>query len=44
MDRPLAARALAAELGARGLDTERVLMTDADVLFAADFTYAAWPV
>ena len=43
MDIPLAARGHQAELAARGLDTERVLMTDADVLFADDFTFARWP-
>ena len=43
MDIPLAASAHRAELAARGLDTERVLMTDADVLFADDFTFARWP-
>ena len=40
MDIPLAARDRHEELAARGLDTERVLMTDADVLFADDFTFA----
>ena len=39
MDIPLAAHAHAAELAARGLDPERVLITDADVLFADDFTF-----
>lgn len=42
MDIPIAASAHRAELAARGLDTERVLMTDADVLFADDFTFARW--
>ena len=42
MDIPLAAEQLRPQLAARGLDTERVLMTDADVMFAADFTYPRW--
>ena len=42
MDLPVAARAHAAELAARKLDTERVLITDADVLFAGDFTFPRW--
>jgi hypothetical protein len=42
-DIPLAARKRANELAERGLDTERILMTDADVLFADDFTYSHWP-
>lgn len=43
MDIPFAARAHEHELVARGLDPERILMTDADVLFANDFSYARWP-
>ena len=37
MDLPLAARSVDAELAARGLDRERILVTDVDVLFANDF-------
>jgi hypothetical protein len=43
MDIPLAAHRLQTELAARGLDVERVVMTDVDVLFAGDFTFARWP-
>ena len=43
LDIPVAAQEIVAELAGRGLDTKRVLMTDADVLFADDFTYARWP-
>jgi hypothetical protein len=37
LDIPRAAHALAPELAARQLDTERVLWTDADILFAGDW-------
>ena len=39
MEIPRAAHRLAPELAARGLDTGRVLVTDADVLFAGDWYY-----
>ena len=39
MDIPRVAAQLAPELAARGLDTGRVLATDADVLFAGDWEY-----
>ena len=35
---PLVVQRLEHELSARGLDTERVLYTDTDVIFASDFT------
>jgi len=43
MDIPLAAHSLRGEMAARSLDLERVLMTDVDLLFAGDFSYARWP-
>lgn len=43
MDIPIMANHLQPELAARGLDTERILMTDADILFADDFDFAVHP-
>ena len=37
MDIPRAAHSLAPELAARGLDPERILWTDADIIFAGDW-------
>lgn len=41
MDIPRAAHSLAPELAARGLDPERILWTDADIIFAGD--WASFP-
>lgn len=39
MDIPRAARTLQPELTSRGLNSERILWTDADIMFAGDFAY-----
>ena len=39
MDIPRAAHAMQAELAGRGLDPQRILWTDADVIFSGDWHY-----
>lgn len=40
MDIPLAAKMSSADIASRGLDQQRILMTDADIIFAGEFTYS----